>query len=87
MDQHLRSRTLHRILLVRIKILLSLHPVRFGGGIGRHAGLKIPWAAMPVRVRFPSEAHARIILIKKQAKQSNSDKHRLRTQFMTSSHD
>ena len=30
---------------------------RFGGGIGRHAGLKIPWAAMPVRVRFPSEAH------------------------------
>ena len=33
-----------------------MHPVRFGGGIGRHAGLKIPWAAMPVRVRFPSEA-------------------------------
>ena len=28
-----------------------------GGGIGRHAGLKIPWAAMPVRVRFPSRAH------------------------------
>ena len=27
-----------------------------GGGIGRHAGLKIPWAAMPVRVRFPSRA-------------------------------
>ena len=25
-----------------------------GGGIGRHAGLKIPWAEMPVRVRFPS---------------------------------
>ena len=34
-----------------------MHSVRFGGGIGRHAGLKIPWAAMPVRVRFPSEAH------------------------------
>ena len=33
-----------------------MHPDRFGGGIGRHAGLKIPWAAMPVRVRFPSEA-------------------------------
>ena len=34
-----------------------------GGGIGRHAGLKIPWAAMPVRVRFPSRApmkHAEI---------------------------
>ena len=30
--------------------------IRFGGGIGRHEGLKIPWAAMPVRVRFPSEA-------------------------------
>ena len=27
-----------------------------GGGIGRHAGLKILWAAMPVRVRFPSRA-------------------------------
>lgn len=23
------------------------------GGIGRHAGLKIPWAEMSVRVRFP----------------------------------
>lgn len=23
------------------------------GGIGRHAGLKILWAEMPVRVRFP----------------------------------
>ena len=32
-------------------------PVRLGGGIGRHAGLKIPWTAMSVRVRFPSEAH------------------------------
>ena len=34
-----------------------------GGGIGRHAGLKIPWAEMPVRVRFPSRApmkHAEI---------------------------
>ena len=39
------------------KFGLSLQPDRFGGGIGRHAGLKIPWAAMPVRVRFPSEAH------------------------------
>ena len=28
----------------------------FGGGIGRHEGLKIPWAAMPVRVQVPSEA-------------------------------
>jgi hypothetical protein len=28
-----------------------------GGGIGRHAGLKILWAEMPVRVRFPSRAH------------------------------
>ena len=26
------------------------------GGIGRHAGLKILWAAMSVRVRFPSRA-------------------------------
>ena len=25
-----------------------------GGGIGRRAGLKIQWAVMPVRVRFPS---------------------------------
>ena len=31
----------------------------FGGGIGRHAGLKILWAAMSVRVRFPSEAQGR----------------------------
>ena len=23
------------------------------GGIGRHEGLKIPWAVMSVRVRFP----------------------------------
>ena len=30
-----------------------------GGGIGRHAGLKIPWAEMPVRVRFPSRAPMR----------------------------
>ena len=29
---------------------------RSGGGIGRHAGLKILWAAMSVRVRFPSRA-------------------------------
>ena len=35
---------------------LSLHPDCLGGGIGRHAGLKIPWTAMSVRVRFPSEA-------------------------------
>ena len=27
-----------------------------GGGIGRHAGLKILWAEMSVRVRFPSRA-------------------------------
>ena len=26
-----------------------------GGGIGRHEGLKIPWAGMPVRVRVPPE--------------------------------
>jgi hypothetical protein len=25
-----------------------------GGGIGRHAGLKILWAVMPVRVQLPS---------------------------------
>ena len=29
---------------------------RSGGGIGRHAGLKIPWTEMSVRVRFPSGA-------------------------------
>ena len=28
------------------------------GGIGRHAGLKILWAEMSVRVRFPSRAHS-----------------------------
>ena len=28
-------------------------PTRPGGGIGRHAGLKILWAAMLVRVQFP----------------------------------
>ena len=39
------------------KIGLSLQPDCLGGGIGRHAGLKIPWTAMSVRVRFPSEAH------------------------------
>ena len=39
------------------KIGLSLQPDCLGGGIGRHAGLKIPWPAMAVRVRFPSEAH------------------------------
>ena len=43
------------------KFELSLQPDRFGGGIGRHAGLKIPWAAMPVRVRFPSEAHESLL--------------------------
>ena len=41
---------------------LSLHPVRLGGGIGRHAGLKIPWPAMAVRVRFPSEAHQSLVI-------------------------
>lgn len=30
------------------------------GGIGRHAGLKIPWAAMSVRVRFPLRVLCRI---------------------------
>jgi hypothetical protein len=35
------------------------HKVLFspGGGTGRHAGLKILWAAMPVRVQLPSGAH------------------------------
>ena len=28
-----------------------------GGGIGRHAGLKILWAVMPVRVQLPSGVH------------------------------
>ena len=42
------------------KIGLSLQPHRFGGGIGRHTGLKIPWAAMPVRVRFPSGARGAV---------------------------
>lgn len=37
--------------------------VRSGGGIGRHAGLKILWTEMSVRVRFPSRAR------KKQAKE------------------
>jgi hypothetical protein len=32
-------------------IFFSCHP---GGGTGRRAGLKILWAEMPVRVRFPS---------------------------------
>ena len=36
-----------------------MHSLCFGGGIGRHAGLKILWAAMSVRVRFPSEAQGR----------------------------
>ena len=36
------------------KIGLSLQPDCLGGGIGRHAGLKIPWPAMAVRVRFSS---------------------------------
>ena len=43
------------------KFELSLHPVRLGGGIGRHAGLKIPWPEMAVRVRFPSEAHQSLL--------------------------
>ena len=34
-----------------------MHPDCSGGGIGRHAGLKIPWTEMSVRVRFPSGAH------------------------------
>ena len=42
---------------------LSLHSVRLGGGIGRHAGLKIPWPAMAVRVRFPSEARQQLFQI------------------------
>lgn len=29
------------------------------GGIGRHAGLKIPWAVMSVRVRFPFRVQKR----------------------------
>ena len=28
------------------------------GGIGRHAGLKIQWAAMPVRVQVPLRVQA-----------------------------
>ena len=44
------------------KIELSLQPDCLGGGIGRHAGLKIPWTAMSVRVRFPSEAHHRVAI-------------------------
>ena len=28
-----------------------------GGGIGRHAGLKILWPVMAVRVQFPSRVH------------------------------
>ena len=31
------------------------------GGIGRHAGLKILWAAMSVRVRFPSRAPSQFL--------------------------
>ena len=46
------------------KIGLSLQPDCLGGGIGRHAGLKIPWTAMSVRVRFPSEAHHEVLLEK-----------------------
>ena len=42
------------------KIGLSLQPDCLGGGIGRHAGLKIPWPAMAVRVRFPSEARGAV---------------------------
>ena len=29
--------------------------MRLGGEIGRHAGLKIPWAVMSVRVQVPPE--------------------------------
>ena len=46
------------------KIIYLCTLVRFGGGIGRHAGLKIPWAAMPVRVRFPSRAPMKRTIIK-----------------------
>ena len=31
------------------------------GGIGRHEGLKIPWAVMPVRVRVPIGAQYQMI--------------------------
>ena len=34
-----------------------------GGEIGRHAGLKILWPVMDVRVRFPSGALIKVILI------------------------
>ncbi len=33
-----------------------------GGGIGRHAGLKILWAEMSVRVRFPSRAPESLLI-------------------------
>ena len=36
---------------------------RPGGGTGRHAGLKILWAATPVRVRFPPGAQSLPILL------------------------
>ena len=40
-----------RRLFVFLAIFEAISP---GGGIGRRAGLKIQWAVMPVRVRFPS---------------------------------
>ena len=43
------------------KFGLSLQSVRSGGGIGRHAGLKIPWTEMSVRVRFPSGARESLL--------------------------
>ena len=45
------------------KFGLSLQSVRSGGGIGRHAGLKIPWTEMSVRVRFPSGARGVVLKI------------------------
>lgn len=42
------------------KFELSLPDKCSGGGIGRHAGLKIPWTEMSVRVRFPSGARGAV---------------------------
>ncbi|CEN41940.1 conserved hypothetical protein [Capnocytophaga cynodegmi] len=33
------------------------------GGIGRHAGLKIQWAAMPVRVQVPLRVQQKIVIL------------------------
>ena len=37
-----------KVTFVQIRVLLLL-------GSENYSGMKIPWAAMPVRVRFPSE--------------------------------